>query len=185
MNKLFIPVLLGSARDGRYSEKAAHFVFSEIEKYGKFDTQLIDVRGFVSKPVTESAMTETKSKEWSEIMKRANGLIVVSPEYNHGYPGELKLMLDQLYDEYNRKPVGICGVSSRGIGGARMVEALKPVMIELQMVPIRSAIYFSNIKDLFDGGGAIKDSSYHDRLIKFFDELVWYASALKNSRQTM
>lgn len=61
-------------------------------------------------------------------MTRADGLVIVSPEYNHGYPGEMKLMLDQLYKEYNRKPVGICGVSSGALGGARMVEQLRLIL---------------------------------------------------------
>lgn len=174
---LSIPILLGTAREGRQSEKAARFVFSEAKEYG-FKTELIDVRDFIKSGATDT-MPEEKSKEWSETMKRADGLIIVSPEYNHGYPGELKLMLDQIYEEYNRKPVGVCGVSSGSFGGARMAEMLKIVLIEFQMVPIKKTIYFSRIVDLFNGNGEIKDSSYHKKLKEFFDELTWYAEALR------
>lgn len=180
--QLFVPIFLGTAREGRESEKVARFVFRQAKFYGKFETELLDVHDFVGIAKT-GAMEEEKSRSWSEIMKRADGLIIVSPEYNHGYPGELKLMLDQLYEEYNRKPVGICGVSAGILGGARMVEQLRLVFIELQMVPIRNAVYFSNVRNLFDEKGEIRDPSYADRLKTFFDELVWYALVLKEGRK--
>lgn len=181
MKNLFIPILLGSAREGRQSEKAAVFVYEEAKRYGQFDTELLDVRDFVAECQT-AAMPEKKSKEWSKIMKKADGLIIVSPEYNHGYPGELKLMLDEIYEEYNRKPLGICGVSGGRLGGARMAEMLRTTAIELQMVPIRSAVYFSSVQNLFDKKGNIQDESYHARLQGLFDELLWYAEALKTAR---
>lgn len=183
MAQLFIPILLGSAREGRESEKAAKFVLEEARKYGKFDTEFIDVRDYVGENCRTAAMPQEKSKKWSEIMRRADGLIVVSPEYNHGYPGELKLMLDEIYEEYNRKPLAICGVSIGALGGARMVEVLRTAAIELQMVPVRSAVYFSNIRDLFNNKGEIQDESLIERLKTLFEELSWYAEALKKARE--
>jgi NAD(P)H-dependent FMN reductase len=183
MDKFFIPILLGSAREGRYSEHAAKFVLEEAKNFGQFETELLDVRDFVTYPRTGTAMTEEKAGEWSAKMSRADGLIIVSPEYNHGYPGELKLMLDQLYREYNRKPVGICGVSAGGLGGARMVEVLRIALIEFQMVPIRTAVYFSNAHALFDGEGKITDPAYKDKVTGLFNEVLWYAKALKSARE--
>lgn len=180
---LFIPILLGTARKGRKSEKVAKFVLEEAKQYGQFETELIDARDFgLSR--TDDTKTSQKSKKFSEIMQRADGLIVVSPEYNHGYPGELKMILDQLYKEYKHKPIGICGVSEGNMGGARMVEQLRLVSIELQMVPISTAVYFPNVEDLFDEKGNIKNSDTYDKRFQvFFDELVWYAKALKAARE--
>ena len=107
----------------------------------------------------------------------------MAPEYDHGYPGELKMMLDMLYKEFNRKPVGICGVSAGGTGGVRVVEQLRLVAIEFQMVPIREAIYFSNVHKLFDEEGNITDESYIGQTKSFFEELLWYARALKAARE--
>lgn len=180
---LFIPILLGSAHEGRRSEKAAHFVFEQAKAYGKFETQFLDVKDFVQSAKTGAAMQKEKSEQWSNIMKRADGLVIVSPEYNHGYPGELKLMLDQLYQEYNRKPVGICGVSAGMLGGGRTVEQLRLVAIELQMVPTRNAVYFANVQTLFDDKGQMKDSSYTEGIKILFEELFWYADALKVARE--
>ena len=182
MKDLFIPIILATGREGRLSENAARFMLKQTEKFG-LKTELIDVADFGLIRTKRSADTEP-AKSFSEKISLADGLIIVSPEYNHGYPGELKLVLDQLYKEYNRKPVGICGVSAGKLGGARMVEQLRLVAIEFQMVPIRSAVYFSNISDLFDEAGNIKDDSYEKRVNGFLEELVWYAQALKEARQS-
>ena len=93
------------------------------------------------------------------------------------------MMIDMLYGQYARKPVGFCGVSAGGLGGARAVEQLRLVSIELHMVPIREALYFSSVFDLFDKNGNINDKSYHERANKFLDELTWYAKALKAARE--
>jgi NAD(P)H-dependent FMN reductase len=181
-NPLFIPLLLGSAREGRASENVARYVHGLAQKNEKFKTELLDVRDFVAQAKTQ-AMPEDRAKRWSETMRRADGLIIISPEYNHSFPGELKLMLDQLYKEYHYKPAGICGVSAGGLGGARMVEALRLVLIELHMTNVREAVYFLKAKELFDESGAITDPSYEERLTKLFDEMVWYADALKKARE--
>ena len=180
---LFIPILLGTARKGRQSEKVAHFVLEEVKRYGQFETELIDARSF-GLSATDDTKTTEKSKKFSETMTRADGIIVVSPEYNHGIPGELKMTLDQLYNEYKHKPIGVCGVSEGHMGGARMVEQLRLVSIELQMVPIRTAVYFFDVENIFDQKGKfLKEETYQKRLKTFFDELIWYAKALKVARQ--
>lgn len=181
-NKLFIPVILGTARENRVSEKAAKFVLGEMVKFTDIETELLDVRDYRLE-ATDNTKTQEVAKKLSEKISRADGLIIVSPEYNHGYPGELKMMLDMLYQEYFKKPVGICGVSMGGLGGARMVEQLRLVAIELRMVPIREAVYFSNASQLFDEGGNMKDQSYVSKLKTFIDEMSWYAGVLKEARE--
>ncbi|MFQ6611183.1 MAG: NADPH-dependent FMN reductase, partial [Fidelibacterota bacterium] len=156
MEEIFIPILLGTARKNRQSEKVARFILAEAEKYAKFKSELIDVRDFMGNQET-AAMDSGKSKKWSDIMMRADGLIIVSPEYNNCYPGELKIMLDEIYEEYSRKPVGMCGVSSGSLGGARMIEILRTTAIALQMTPINKTLYFSNVNNLFDEDGTMKN----------------------------
>ncbi|MCP6719326.1 MAG: NAD(P)H-dependent oxidoreductase [Patescibacteria group bacterium] len=178
---MYIPVILGTSRKGRQSEKVAKFMLQQASKAG-LESELIDTRDF-SSGVTDSTKTLPQSQKLSEKISKADGLIIVSPEYNHGYPGELKMMLDMVYEEYRRKPIGICGVSAGSLGGAQMVEQLRLVGIELQMVPIRETVYFSQVQNLFDEGGGIKDESYYGRIKKFLDELIWYAKALKKARE--
>lgn len=167
---MYIPIILGTAREGRQSEKVAGFLFEQSKNAG-FESEILDV-GDYRIPETNNTEEIPEAKELESKIKKADALIVVSPEYNHGYPGELKMMLDMLYKQYKNKPIGICGVSAGGLGGARVVEQLKLVALAFEMKPIKSSLYFSNIKDLFDENGKIKDESYLKRTKKFFDELT-------------
>lgn len=113
-----------------------------------------------------------------------DGLIIVTSEYNHGYPGELKMILDMAYEEYEHKPVALCGTGG-GMGGVRAVEQLRNVLIELKATSILEAVYFSNIGNLFDAEGKITDPVYHERVQKLLDEIMWYAKALKRAREEL
>ncbi len=175
---LNIPVLYGSIRDGRKSEPAGKFVHAELLKYG------VESPYVTPQEVHRAGSIEkTYPATWKKIMQSADALIIVSPEYNHGYPGALKEMLDSLYEEYNYKPVGICGAAG-GLGGGRMVEQLRQVAIELKLTPIREALYFPMVWSMFNVDGSIKDPSpYVPRLEGFFKELFWYAETLKEGRE--
>ena len=179
---MYIPIILGTAREGRQSEKAAKFMLEETVKAG-LKSDIIDVRDYRIS-ATDNTQSSDAAKRLAEKITSADGFIIVSPEYNHGYPGELKMMLDMLYQQYAKKPVGICGVSIGPLGGGMAVEQLRLVSIEFHMVPIREAVYFPTVQNLFDENGEIKEkASYHERVKPFLDELVWYAKALKAARE--
>ena len=175
-----IPIILGTAREGRQSEKAANYMFGQVQTLEGVETELIDVRDY---RIVASKEETAATKAYTEKIAKADGLIIVSPEYNHGYPGELKMMIAIAYQEYGRKPVGLCGVSMSPMGGVRAVEQLRGVFAELHMVDIREALYFSSVGELFDEEGNITDESYEERVKTFLDELVWYAKALKTARE--
>ena len=183
MAKLFIPVLLGTAREGRRSENVANFVLEQAEKSG-VKTELIDVRhyAYTSTEADADVSHVKETEEYREIIKKADGLIIVAPEYNHGYPGELKQLIDAIYPEYEKKPVAICGVSTGGLGGARMVEQLQLVAIGLRMVPLKKALYFSRVKELFNEKGEMQDPEFAERAQAMFSDLKWYAEVLKAAR---
>jgi len=167
---MYVPIILGTARKGRQSEKAAAFVLEEAKAYG-FESDLIDVRDYHIQ-ATDDSREIPAAKRLAEKLKKAEALIIVTPEYNHGYPGELKMMLDMLYEEFDGKALGICGVSSGQIGGARCVEQLRQVAITFRMRPAKEAVYFSNVKELFDDSGSIKDrEAWARRAKRLFDEL--------------
>jgi len=163
----FIPIIFGTGRKGAISEKVAEFVFELAKNYG-FEVELIKPRDWLDSPFT-GEMNKEKRNKLSEIFVRSNGLIIVSPEYNHSFPGELKLLLDNFYEEFAYKPVAICGVSVGKLGGARMVEQLRLVCIQFSMVPLRNAVYFSNVNN-FDQ----EKESYREFLKNLFDELKFY-----------
>lgn len=177
---MYIPIILGTARKGRQSEKVANYMLQETTKLG-LNSEIIDVRDYRIE-ATDNIKELPQAIKLAEKINKADALIIVSPEYNHGYPGELKMMLDMLYEEYFYMPVGFCGVSAGGLGGARAVEQLRQVAIELHLVPIREALYFSTVQNLFDENGNIKDDSYSKRIKTFLAELTACAEALKTVR---
>ncbi|MBI3420636.1 MAG: NAD(P)H-dependent oxidoreductase [Candidatus Sungbacteria bacterium] len=181
-SRLVLPVILGTAREGRRSEHAARFVHEELQKREEVQTDFWDVRDFRLPATNDNQESSALVKKYREMVAAVDGLIIVTPEYNHSYPGELKMMLDMAYEEYEHKPVALCGAGG-GMGGVRAVEQLRSVIIELKAMPILEAVYFSNIGDLFDAEGKITNPAYHERVQKLLDELVWYAKALKVARE--
>jgi len=181
---LFIPVILGTVRKGRASENVAKFVFGEVQKREGVETELIDIRD-LNFP-NDDAGEQIKNAKFSETCERADGLVIVTPEYNHGYPGMLKHVLDSNLKEYIHKAVGICGVSAGGFGGVRVIEHLLPVMRELGLVTIFWDGNFSGARSLFDENGKIIDEATHvKRIDKFLGELIWMSKVLRYGRENV
>ena len=180
---LFIPLILGTAREGRQSENVARFVFEQTKNRADVETELIDVRELPMK--LDDAGEQMKDPKFSAAIERCDGLIIVTPEYNHGYPGLLKHALDMNLKEYIHKAVGICGVSAGPFGGARVIEGLLPVMRELGLVAIFEDVNFGNVAKIFDDQGNLLDQNYVRRLNKFLNELVWMARVLRHGRENI
>src|SRR5712692_5223695 len=162
---LFIPVILGTARVGRRSAHAARLVTTELAKRAGVATELIDI-AHLPLP-TNDAGEAIKQADFSAKMNRADALVVVSPEYNHGYSGLLKHVLDSCLKEYIHKAVGIVGVSEGPFGGSRVIENLLPVMRELGLVTIFWDVNFSSVQKVFAQDGKLLDESYIRRIDKF------------------
>ena len=181
---LFIPVILGTVRKGRASENVAKFVFEQVKQREGVETELIDICEL--KFPGDDAGEQIKHSQFSETCERADGLVLVVPEYNHGYPGMLKHVLDSNLKEYIHKAVGICGVSAGGFGGTRVIQSLLPVLRELGLVTIFWDGNFSGAQSLFDEAGNLKDRATHEkRLDKFLGELIWMSKVLRLGRETI
>src|SRR2546421_5647371 len=171
---VFLPVVIGTPRQGRLTEPAAKFVFGEVSKRSDIETELIDIRKI---PIRmDDAGEALKDSEFSVTVDRADGLILVVPEYNHSFPGLLKHVLDTNLKEYIHKAVGVCGVSAGPFGGARMIQSLLPVLRELGLVAIFSDVYFGTAGNLF--GPAISestDSAYIGSVEQVLNQLVLMA----------
>jgi len=178
---LFIPVILGTVRFGRMSEHVARLVTSEIEKRSGVETELIDIAKM--QLPTHDAGEAIKHPKFAGKMERADALVIVSPEYNHGYSGLLKHVLDSCLKEYIHKAVGIVGVSAGPFGGTRVIQNLLPVMRELGLVTIFWDMNFSGVQAAFSQEGALLDASYIRRIDKFLKELTWMAKTLRYGRE--
>jgi NAD(P)H-dependent FMN reductase len=184
MNRpIFIPVILGTTRQGRASENVARFVFGEVQKHTEIETEFIDLRDL--KFTHDDAGEAIKDPRFSATMERADGLILVVPEYNHGYPGLLKHALDTNLKEYIHKAVGVCGVSAGVFGGARMIQNLLPVLRELGLVTIFWDGNFSGAQKLFGADGSILDTAYVKRIDQFLKELIWMSKVLRYGRENV
>ena len=180
---LFIPIILGTARQGRKSEHVARFVFEQTKKRADVETELIDVRELPMR--LDDAGEQMKDPAFSATIERCDGIILIVPEYNHGYPGLLKHALDMNLKEYIHKAVGICGVSAGPFGGARVIEGLLPVMRELGLVTIFEDVNFGKVGTLFDEQGNLIDQSFLGRVDKFLNELIWMARVLRHGRENI
>jgi len=178
---LFIPVILGTVRVGRMSAHAARLLTQEIAKRPGVETDLIDIAE-LPLPVNDTGEA-IKDPEFSGKLDRADALIIVSPEYNHGYSGLLKHVLDSCLKEYIHKAVGVVGVSAGPFGGSRTIENLLPVLRELGLVTIFWDVNFSHVQNVFAADGALLDQAYLRRIDKFLKELIWMAKTLRYGRE--
>ncbi len=177
---MYVPIILGTARKGRQSEKVAKYVL-ELAKKSGLETEIVDVRDYRLE-ATDNTEEIPQAKKWEDKLLRAEGLIIVSPEYNHTYPGELKMFLDMLYEQYFRRPVGLVGVSKGPWGGTRGIQALRLTCISLGMYPILETAYFPIVQDQFDEAGNIKNKSFEKSVNGLLKSLTAVAEALKAAR---
>ena len=181
MSDLFIPVILGTTRQGRMSELVANFIVEQVTKWDGVETQLIDIRQL--KFPIDNAGESIKNPEFSALCDRADGFIIVVPEYNHSFPGWLKHVLDTNLQEYIHKAVGICGVAAGPFGGAWVIQSMLPVMRELGLVNIFYDLNFGSVSKLFnESGKLIDEATYVRRFARFMKELVWMSTVLRYGR---
>ena len=191
---LKIHIIIGSTRQKRFSEKPAHWIYGEAQKRPELDVELVDLRDyplpFFDEPTSPARMEgkypNSDVQKWANKVAEADGYIVVSPEYNHGYSAVLKNAFDNIYPEWIRKPIGF--VSYGSTGGARAVEQLRQVAIELQMAPIRAAIHIPSQVYLAivrpkEGDPANPFETLSVQAGAFLDQLVWWTRALKVARE--
>ncbi|MCW5960871.1 MAG: NAD(P)H-dependent oxidoreductase [Pyrinomonadaceae bacterium] len=182
---VFIPLLLGTNRKDRETERAAKWVFAKMEERGDIEPKFFDVRDFDLPTGDYGQALKGDFPEWRDAIVRADGLVVVTPEYNHGYPGALKSVMDLLLKEYIHKAVAIAGVSSGPWGGTRVIESMVPMVRELGLAVTFTDLNFPKIHTLFDENGNLLDPRFEKRVQGFLDELVWMSRALKWGRENL
>lgn len=182
MSELFLPVLLGTNRKLRKSAHVARWLVSEMEKRPEIETRLFDVADFALPHDDYGQEIKDRFPEWRDAITRADGLVIVTPEYNHGYPGSLKAVLDLLLREYVHKAVAFVGVSAGPWGGTRVIEAMVPMVRELGLAVCFSDLNFPKVERLFDAEGKLLDPAFGDRAAVFLDELMWMSRVLKWGR---
>ena len=182
MNELNIPVLLGTNRKERQSVHVAKWLVGQMEKRPEIRTRLFDVAEFKLPQGDYGQGLKDSFPEWRDAIIQADGLVLVTPEYNHGYPGVMKAVLDLLLREYIHKSVAFVGVSAGPWGGTRVIEALVPMCRELGLAVCFTDLNFPYVQKTFDAEGKILDQAFEQRAKDFLDELVWMSTVLKWGR---
>ena len=180
--ELNIPVLLGTSRKLRKSVFAAKWLVAEMEKRPEIRTRLFDVADFALPQDDYGQEIKHLFPEWRDAIVAADGLVIVTPEYNHGYPGALKAVLDLLLREYVHKAVAFVGVSAGPWGGTRVIESMVPMARELGLAVTFTDLNFPKVEKLFDEQGKLLDNAFEKRAKDFLDELVWMSRVLKWGR---
>jgi NAD(P)H-dependent FMN reductase len=184
-SKLFLPIVLGTNRKERKSVFVAEWLMREMSKRTDIETRLFDVRDFVIPQDDYGTVIKDSFPEWRDAIIRADGLAIVTPEYNHGYPGALKSVLDLLLKEYIHKSVAFVGVSAGPWGGTRVIEAMVPMVRKLGLAVTFSDLNFPFVQNKFDQDGALLDKAYERKVTDFLDELVWMSRTLKWGRENL
>lgn len=182
----YIPIILGSTRRERQSSKVARFVHERMAQRPQIETEIIDLLEY-DFPIMEERLRfrddpPPRLEEFSEKITRADSLVIVTPEYNNGYPGVLKNALDYLLPEYQRKPIGIVTVSAGGFGGINCLAQLRLVTLGMGAFPIPASLPISRVQNSFDDEGNLLDASYEKRAAGFIDEVLWFAEAIATQK---
>ena len=183
MDNLSIVVIEGTTRQERKSIHAARLIAETGKKIPGVAITFVDPLEMLL-PYNDGNDEANKIAAWVAINKAADAYFIVTPEYNHSFPGSLKKLLDNDLGNYTHKPVAFAGVSSSPWGGVRAVEALVNVVRELGMVATFKDVYFPKVDDLFDGQGQLQDQSYVEMVEKAYEELVWMAKVMKQGRES-
>jgi NAD(P)H-dependent FMN reductase len=182
----YIPIVVGSTRRDRQSIKVARYVLARLKLRKTVETILLDLLEY-NLPMMEERLHRRDDPpprlvEYAGHIARADALILVSPEYNNGYPGVLKNALDYLLPEYERKPIGIVTVSAGGFGGINCLAQLRLVTLGMGAFPIPESLTVSRVHDSFSEPATPNDPAYEKRTETFLDEVLWFAEAIQDRR---
>ncbi|UXN72292.1 NAD(P)H-dependent oxidoreductase [Devosia sp. A8/3-2] len=193
MSKLKIAVIISSTRPTRFGELPAQWIADKVNERAELQAEIVDLRDFnlpfFDEMASNARMPSVNAEaiRWQNKISEFDGYIFVTAEYNRSITGALKNALDRAYVNWNKKPFGAVGYGS--VGGARAVEHLRNIGVELQMVPTRSAVHiagadFMSVHPGYGGTKAVADleASIGNSANDMLNQLIWWAKATKAAR---
>ena len=190
MNVPKIGIIISSTRASRVGEQAARFVESVASKRTDLSFEIVDLRDYPMPFFDEVASnayvpsTNEVAQRWQKKVASFDGYIFVTAEYNNSITGVLKNALDYAYPEWNRKAAAYFSYGSAG--GARAVQHLRDICVELQMAPVRHSVLIqgNDFFPIMNGQKQVKELTYLEPLVvQMLDQLAWWAVALKKARE--
>jgi NAD(P)H-dependent FMN reductase len=190
MSKPKIAIIIGSTRDSRFGDKPAKWVHEFAAARDDIHVEIVDLKDWplpFFNEVASNAWVPTQNEvgqRWQKKVAEFDGYIFVTPEYNRSIPAALKNALDFSYPEWNKKAAAVVGYGS--VGGARAVEHLRTIAVELQMAPTRAGVHIQGA-DFFAAwqqGKDLRELAHLEPNVKgMLDEVVWWSKALKAARE--
>lgn len=181
--KIHLALIYGSTREGRFCDTIVKWAVSEIAPHGEFVLDLIDP-AVLNLALHHRHKADTELVGLAHRIGHADAFIIVTPEYNHGYPAALKFLIDSIHHEWQAKPVAF--ISYGGVsGGLRAVEQLRLVFAELHAVTIRDCVSFANPWGKFDADGSLFEPDEARKAMGLLlKRLHWWASWLREARES-
>ena len=177
--RIKLAIVIGSVREGRFGPTVANWFAGQAREHDEFEVDVIDLVGM---DFPSSMASSPDVEDFGQRIGAADAVVVVTPEYNHSYPGPLKTAIDSLGQQWHAKPVGL--VSYGGMsGGLRSVEPLRVVFAELHAMTIRETVSFHGAWSRFDDEGQPRDPEGVNGAARvMLDQLAWWARALIEAR---
>jgi NAD(P)H-dependent FMN reductase len=185
-------LIVGSTRPKRFADIPANWIRDGAAANLKFNLTVLDLRDQhlplfdepASPAFTNGVYSSPAAEAWRRLVGKFDGFIATAAEYNHGPSGALKNALDSAFFEWRRKPIAFVGYG--GVGGARAIEHLRGIAVELHMAPIKAEVNIGMepFLGILQQGRSLDDYPFLvQSRADLFDELVWWGEALKRGRE--
>jgi NAD(P)H-dependent FMN reductase len=189
-----LQVIVGSTRPTRAADKVVPWVTGKAVVHEAFETEVLDLRdwpmpmfgehmGSIGDP-RDPSYSDQIVRSWNRKIADADAYLIITPEYNHSIPGELKNAIDSVFVSFafRNKPMAMVGYSTGIGGGIRAIEHLNQVAVELEAAPLRSTVILPFVEKTFDANDHPIDPATDVSLEILLDDLAWWAAALHNAK---
>lgn len=178
-----IAIISASIRTGRKSHRVSLFFQNMIDQSGKATAQMLDLAAY-NFPLFEERLSHMQQPPEAAVdfavkIKAADGIVIVTPEYNGGYPASLKNAIDLLYPEWKRKPVALAAVSNGQFGGSQVLTSLVFTLVKMGATLVPNMYRAGDVQDAYDETGNNTNPKAQKAAQTFLDELTWYMEAKK------
>jgi NAD(P)H-dependent FMN reductase len=189
-----LQVIVGSTRPTRAADIVTPWVTSQAARHEAFETEVLDLRDWPLPMFgehvgsigdrTDPSYSDERVRRWNRKIAEADAYLIITPEYNHSIPGELKNAIDSVFVSFafRNKPLAMVGYSGGVGGGIRAIEHLVQVAVEVEAAPLRSTVILPFVDKAFDEDGQPADPATDVSMRILLDDLAWWATALRNAR---
>jgi NAD(P)H-dependent FMN reductase len=189
-----LQIIVGSTRQTRAADKVVPWVTGRAARHADFETEVLDLRdwqlpmfaehfGTIGDP-SDPTYSDEVVRRWNRKIAEADAYVIITPEYNHSVPGELKNAIDSVFVSFafRNKPMAFVGYSGGVGGGIRSIEHLNQIATEVEAVPLRSTVVLPFVDKAFGQDGEPADPATEVSLQIALDDLAWWAAALRTAR---